>query len=383
MPWKELCALDQKVQMIEDWLTREFSITEIAEMYGVSRKTVYKWVERFEAHGRDGMEEWCRAPYTHPNATAPELVAMIVAMKHRHMKWGHRKIVAHLRNLNTDKEWPCDSTTFEILKRNSLVRSRKIRRRSPPYSEPFTGCNQPNDVWSADYKGQFRMGDGKLCYPLTITDNYSRYLLGCRGLHHPTHDESKPEFERVFNEQGLPKAIRTDNGAPFASASLGGLSRLAVWFIKLGIRPERIAKGKPQQNGRHERMHRTLKDSAISPPRNNLGEQQRAFDRFAHEYNYQRPHQALGQKTPASAYTSSVRPYPSRIPEVEYDGDVIVRQVHTQGGIKWKGELIYVSEALVGEPVALKQVGNGLWSLRFSFLHLGILDETSGRIVPI
>jgi len=383
MPWKETCALDQKIQMIEDWLTREYSVTELAELYGVSKKTVHKWVGRFKAEGNLGIAECSRAPYTHPNATAPELVAMIVAMKQRHMKWGHRKVNAYLNNLNPDKKWPCDSTTFEILKRNSLVRSRKFRRRSPPYSEPFTGCNQPNDVWSADYKGQFRMGDGKLCYALTITDNHSRYLLGCRGLYRPTHDESKPELERVFRENGLPKAIRTDNGAPFASVALGGLSRLSVWFIKLGIRPERIATGKPQQNGRHERMHRTLKESAISPPRNNLAEQQRAFERFVREYNCERPHQALGQRTPASIYTPSVKPYPTKIPLVEYDTDVIVRQVHTKGEIKWKGALIYVSEALVGEPLALKQLGNGLWDIRFSFHPLGVLDERTHKIVPI
>jgi transposase InsO family protein len=308
---------------------------------------------------------------------------MIVAMKQRHMKWGHRKIIAYLRNLSPDKVWPSESTVFEILKRNSLVRERKIRRRTTPYSEPFIGCGQPNDVWSADYKGQFRMGNGKLCYPLTITDNYSRYLLGCRGLDHPTHQESKPEFERVFCEKGLPKAIKTDNGAPFASVGLGGLSRLSVWFIKLGIRPERIERGKPEQNGRHERMHRTLKESAISPPRSNLAEQQRAFDRFTHEYNCERPHQALGQKTPASIYTPSLKPYPAEMPPVKYDSDVIVRQVRSKGEIKWKGDRVYVSEALVGEPIGLKEIGNYLWEVRFSFHPLGILDEKTERIVPI
>ncbi len=383
MPWKETSAMEQKKEMIEDWLAREFSVTEIAEIYGVSRKTIYKWVGRFKERGKDGLEERSRAPLIHPNATSPELVAMIVAMKQRHMKWGHRKIVAYLERLRPDARWPSESTIFEILKKNSLVKSRKVRRRSMPYSEPFIGCNQPNDVWSADFKGQFRMGNGRLCYPLTITDNYSRYVLGCWALHRPNHDSSKPQFEKAFKERGLPRAIRTDNGAPFASVALGGLSRLSVWFIKLGIKPERIETGKPEQNGRHERMHRTLKESAISPPRRNLGEQQRAFDRFTCEYNHERPHQALGQKTPASVYTSSEKPYPTKIPPIDYDTDVIVRQVHTKGEIKWKGNLIYVSEALVGEPVALKQVGNDLWQIRFSFHPLGILDERTLKIVPI
>lgn len=383
MPWKETSALEQKNEMIEEWLTGEPTITELAEMYGVSRKTVHKWVGRFLAHGRDGLEECSRAPLVHPNATPPEMVAMILALKQRHVKWGHRKIEAYLEHWHPDKPWPAESTIFQILKKNSLVRSRRPRRRSPPYSEPFTGCKQPNDVWSADYKGQFRLGDGRLCYPLTITDNYSRYLLGCWGMYRPTHDECQPYFEKVFKARGLPRAIKTDNGAPFASIALGGLSRLAVWFIKLGIRPERIATGKPQQNGRHERMHRTLKESAISPPRHNLVEQQRAFDRFVHEYNYERPHQALGQKTPASIYQPCIRPYPVKLPRVEYDSDLFIRQVRSKGEIKWKGELVYVSEALIGEPVALRQVGNDLWELRFSFQPLGILDERTHRIVPL
>ena len=337
MPWKDISALDQKTQIIEAWLTREYSVIELAEMYEVSRKTVHKWIGRFKVGGIAGLEEWSRAPYSHPNTTAPEIAAIIVAMKQRHMKWGHRKIVAYLHNKYPENRWPCESTTFEILKRNDLVRARKRRRRTMPYSEPFTYCHQPNDVWSADYKGQFRMGNGKLCYPLTITDNYSRYILGCRGLYRPTHDESRAEFERVFREKGLPKAIRTDNGTPFASVALGGLSRLSVWFIKLGVRPERIETGRPEQNGRHERMHRTLKESAISPPRNNLVEQQRAFDRFTCEFNCERPHQALGQKTPASIYIPSTKPYPAKIPLVEYDTDVIVRQVHNNGGLNGKG----------------------------------------------
>ena len=383
MPWKESCAMDQKIQMIGNWLSSEYSITELSEMYGVSRKTIYKWIGRYETAGEDGLKELPRAPWDHPNETPSELVANILAVKYRHMKWGPRKVVAWLRNQYPDKKWPSYSTANGILKKNGLVKSHKVRRRTPPYTEPFIGCNRPNAVWSADFKGQFRMGDGRLCYPLTITDNNSRYLLGCQGLNRPTYEQTKPRFEFVFRENGLPDAIRTDNGAPFASVALGGLSRLSVWFIRLGIRPERIEIARPEQNGRHERLHRTLKESAVSPPRSNQAEQQRAFDRFGYEYNYQRPHEALGQKTPASVYKPSVKPYPAKTPSVEYDSNVIVRQVHNKGDIKWKGNLIYVSEALAGEPVSLKQLDNHLWEIRFSFHHLGILDERTGKIMPL
>lgn len=375
--------MDQKIQMIGDWLSREYNITELSEMYGVSRKTIYKWINRYETVDEDGLKELSRAAWNHPNETPSELVANILAVKYRHMKWGPKKVVSWLRNQHPDKKWPAYSTTNQILKKNGLVKSHKVRRRTPPYTEPFLGCDRPNAVWSADFKGQFRMGDGRLCYPLTITDNNSRYLLGCRGLGRPTHEQTRPWFELVFCENGLPEAIRTDNGAPFASVALGGLSRLSVWFIKLGIRPERIETARPEQNGRHERLHRTLKESAIRPPRSNQAEQQRAFDRFVYEYNYQRPHEALGQKTPASVYKPSVKPYPAKTPSVEYDSDVIVRQVHNKGEIKWKGSLIYVSEALAGEPVALKQLDNNLWEIRFSFHHLGILDERTGKIMPL
>ena len=298
------------------------------------------------------------------------------------MRWGPRKVISWLRNKYPDKHWPAYSTTSEILKRNNLVRTRKRKHRTPPYTEPFVDCDRPNAVWSADFKGQFRMGDGRLCYPLTLTDNYSRYLLGCWGLSRPTYEQTQPQLEQAFREYGLPEAIRTDNGAPFTSIALGGLSRLAVWLVKLGIKPERIATGHPEQNGRHERLHRTLKESAISPPRKNLAEQQRAFNRFSKEYNHERPHEALGQKAPESVYQPSSRAYPTKIPSVEYGSEVSVRQVRHNGDIKWRGQRIYVSETLAGEAIGLNQMENHYWEICFSFLPLGILDERNRRITP-
>ena len=383
MPWKETCPMDQKTKMIGDWLSNEYAITEISMMYGVSRKTIYKWIERYKIEGPSGLEERTRAPRSHPNATPLNVAREIVAAKLKHERWGPKKVLAWLKERYPREQWPAASTIGEMLKREGLVKCRKRKLRTPPYIEPFNKCHRPNSVWSADFKGQFRLGDGKLCYPLTISDNYSRYLLLCQGLSHPTYEEAKPWFEKVFRAYGLPEALRTDNGAPFASVGLGGLSRLSVWLIKLGIKPERIEPGHPEKNGRHERMHRTLKEATAKPPRGNLEQQQKAFYEFVQEYNCERPHEALGQKIPASYYQPSLRPYPAKMPKVEYHGDVIVRQVRHNGQIRWKGELVYISEALAGEPVALKQKSEHLWEIRFSSYPLGVLDELTGIITPL
>jgi len=381
MPWKELCAMELKKEMINDWLKKEYSITDLSNSYGVSRKTLYKWIERFKLYGLEGLEESSREPLYHPNATALEIVEEIVSLKRNKMKWGPKKIIAKLKNDYPDISWPADSTGNKILKKYGLVYPRKFRSHTPPYTIPFLECSQANAVWSADYKGQFRMGNNQKCYPLTISDNYSRYLLGCWGLSHPTYEQTKPYFEVAFINNGLPDAIRTDNGQPFASRGLAGLSRLSVWFIKLGIKPERIDPGCPEQNGRHERMHRTLKDFTASPPKSNLGKQQEAFNFFIKEYNEERPHEALRQNPPASVYRPSPKPYPVKLRKVEYDSNMVARYVTNRGCIKWRGELIFLSESLCGEYVALKQVDNQRWEVRFSFYLLGFLDEAIGRII--
>jgi hypothetical protein len=253
------------------------------------------------------------------------------------------------------------------------------RRRVSPYSEPFSECQAPNEVWSADFKGDFLLGNGRRCYPLTLTDNFSRYLLVCRGLEHPSYQAVRPWFERAFRQYGLPYSIRTDNGAPFASLALGGISELSKWWIKLGIRPERIEPGKPSQNGRHERMHRTLKQAV--PPQPTLQSQQRCFDRFVTQYNHQRSHEALGRKTPDSVYRASTRRFDGKLPSIEYPSGTIVRQVRHNGEIKWHGDLIYISQLLAQQPVGLKQIGPEQWEVRYSFHLLGILDQREQKIV--
>lgn len=382
MPWKETRVMDEKIRMIANWLSGEYNITELSRIHEVSRKTVYKWIERYETnHSAKGLLEGSRRPLVMPRATPLELVSEILAVKSRHEHWGPRKLLAWLESHQPEKRWPAASTMSEILKRHGMVKARHKRHHTPPYSEPFLKANQPNEVWSADFKGQFRLGSGGLCYPLTLTDNHSRYLLGCWGLEHPTYLQSRAHLELAFREYGLPSAIRTDNGVPFASVGLGGLSSLAIWFIKLGIQPERIEKAHPEQNGRHERMHRTLKAEAISPPRKSLREQQRAFDRFKVSYDEERPHEALGQKTPASIYRKSAREYPAKLPEVGYPQSFKVRQVKKNGSLKWNGAELYLSGALAGELVGLKEIDNGSFRIYFSFYPVGILEERTLSII--
>jgi transposase InsO family protein len=383
MPWKETCPMDQKIQLLSDCLKGDYTITELSQTYQISRKTIYKWLERYQEQGSHGLDERPRAPFHHPNATGPEIVNQLIDTKLQHRTWGPKKIVARLEKLHSQIVWPAPSTAGSILKKEGLVTPRHLRRKVTPYTHPFQDCTKPNDVWSIDYKGQFRLGDNHLCYPFTISDNYSRFMLGCRGLYHPNYESTKPWLERTFREYGLPLAIRSDNGAPFASVGLGGLSTLAVWLIKLWIQPERIEVGHPEQNGRHERMHRTLKTDTTSPPKANLLEQQKAFDSFRLVYNTQRPHEALGMEVPASLYLPSRRLLPKKLPEVEYESWYTVRQVRHNGCIKWKGNFVYISEALAREPIGLRQISDMEWEVRFSFYPVGILNEYIFKVLSM
>jgi len=383
MPWKETRVMDQKIQMVSDCLKGEHNISEISEHYRVSRKTVYKWLSRYQSGGIEALKEASRAVHDHPNATAPEIISKIIGTKLRHVSWGPKKVVSLLKRQYPAQRWPAVSTVQNILYKEGLVKPRKVKRHTPPYNRPFRECTKPNDSWSIDYKGQFRTGDGRLCYPLTITDNYSRYLLKCHGLYHPSYEATRPHLEQVFREYGLPLAIRSDNGAPFASVGLGGLSRLGVWLIKLQIIPERIMPSHPEQNGRHERMHRTLKAAVCQPPRSSLTRQQQAFDAFLQEYNEKRPHEALNMHTPASIYQPSHRLFPGKLRLVEYDSWMKVRRVLPSGGIKWQNHYYYVSQALAGERIGLRQIADTVWEIWFSFLLLGYLDVNKGKVLPM
>lgn len=386
MAWKETHVEEERMKFIAACLseTAAWTMTELCEAFSVSRKTGYKWLRRYRASGLEGLRDQSRAPIHHPNAVAPAIMRRLVAERRRYRCWGPRKIVAVLRREEPQVDWPAVSTVGEILKRQGLVRRRRRRRRGVVVAAPLTRVvpAAPNELWCADYKGWFRLGDGRRCDPLTITDAYSRFLLRCRAV--PRLDErgARPIFESAFREYGLPTALRTDNGTPFASAGLGGLTRLAVWWVKLGIRLERIEPGKPQQNGRHERMHATLKQETACPPRGNASAQQRAFERFRQRYNFERPHEALDDRVPGQSYWASPRRYPRRVPEVEYPAHFEIRTVRTSGEIKWRGELRYVSEALVGEPVGLEPTGTRHWRLYFGSVLLALLDDATGTLLP-
>jgi transposase InsO family protein len=374
--------MDQRVRFLADWLRGGVSKRALCEAYGISRPTGDKWIRRYEAEGVQGLADRSRAPRRRPNATAEALRQRIVETKLAHQDWGPKKVMDWLRAQEPDGPWPADSTAGEVLKRAGLVQPRRRRRRAAPYSEPFAACEGPNQSWSADFKGDFVLGNGRRCYPLTISDNYSRYLLQCRALARSGYRQVRPWFEWVFREVGLPQAIRTDNGPPFASLALGGLSALSVWWIRLGIRPERIRPGRPEQNGRHERMHRTLKAAAIRPAQATLVAQQRRFDTFVAEYNTERSHEALGRQTPASHYQPSPRPYPARLPEVTYATGATVRCVRHNGEIKWRGRLLYLSEVLAKQPVGLTPIDSDRWELRYSFHLLGYLNERTAELEP-
>ncbi|HUS17211.1 MAG TPA: integrase core domain-containing protein [Chloroflexia bacterium] len=385
MPWKEICAMDQRVQFVADCLAGELTMAAVCRAYGISRPTGYKWLDRYRAQGAAGLEERSRAPLSHPHAVAAEVEAAILAARAAHPTWGPRKLLAWLqarreRGLEPPLALPAASTAGEILRRAGLAVPRRRRARTPPWTQPLAHAGAPNAVWCADFKGQFRTADGARCYPLTISDASSRYLLRCVGLAAIDGARVRPLFEAAFREFGLPRALRTDNGPPFASVGLGGLTPLSAWWIKLGIVPERIEPGRPEQNGRHERLHRTLKRETAAPPAATPRAQQAAFDRFRREYNAERPHEALGQRPPASAYSPSPRPFPERLREPEYPDADAVRRVRSSGEIRWGGRLVYLSESLIGEPVGLTALDDRHWLLAFGPLVLGVLDTAGGRV---
>jgi len=382
MPWKIEGTMDLKVSMIADWRTKRFNVTELKRKYGISRPTVYKWIKRYEQQSIKGLEEQSRRPLTSPKQTDTQIIELIVKEKLKNRHRGPKKIWHQLKRNHPHIELPAPSTIGEWLKKRGLVLPRVKRSRVPPYTQPFKQCQKPNTVWSVDYKGQFHTQDGQVCYPLTISDNYSRYLLECCGLPGQRYRPTKDAFKRVFREYGLPDAIRSDNGVPFASTNVTGLSSLSMWFVQLGIIPERIEKGCPQQNGRHERMHRTLKAETASPPSVTFKEQQKRFDIFRMDYNNFRPHEALNQNVPKSYYKYSTRPYIQKPFVPEYDYGFTVRYVYPSGELMFKSFNFYIAALLAGQPLGFKEVADGIWHIFYSFLPVAILDVTRKKVLP-
>lgn len=380
MPWSQTSPMDQRTQFISDYLRDVLSVTELCALYGVSRKTGYKWIDRYIRLGPTGLEEGSRRPRHSPNETAPEIVEAILEARHRHPTWGAKKLLKLVHNRHPRWLLPGRSTVCDILSRNGMVPKKPRRRPIGHPGKPATSILAPNDVWSADFKGHFKMGNGVYCHPLTVTDGYSRYLLACQGLLSTAVADAKPVFTRLFKEYGLPRRIRTDNGVPFATTTLARLSSLSAWWVRLGVLPELIEPGKPQQNGRHERMHRTLKAETTRPPASSLNAQQRKFNLFREEFNHERPHEALDQETPASVYEPSPREMPSKLPPLEYPDRFEVRYVSANGGIRWNSGWVNVSIVCAGEYVGLEEIDDGLWNVYFGPLKLGRLHERHMRI---
>jgi transposase InsO family protein len=376
--------MSERIKMIGSYLGGDYAVSELAAEFGISRKTVYKWIERHEVGGWSALADQSRAPRHHPNAVAEEVQRALLELKAQRPLWGAPKLRRKLELALGAEHCPAESTVSAILRRHGLSRIARRRGRAVPSPQPFAACQEANAVWCADFKGWFRTGDGNKCTPLTISDAHSRYLLRCQGLDGATGFATvQPLFVATFREYGLPQAIRTDNGPPFASTALGGLSPLSVWWVRLGLELERIQPGQPQQNGRHERMHRTLKAATAQPPRANLRQQQKAFNEFRREYNEERPHEALGQRTPSQFYQPAVRDYPERLPEPRgYPDDWQKRKVRGSGQIKWKGRDLRITGALIGQEIGLKPVGEGEWALYFENLELGHFDERHHRLKP-
>jgi len=382
MPWLETDPVTERKRFIVEAQGGLFTHSELCAQHDISRKTGYKWLERYELEGPDGLLDRSHRARSHPDATDPAIVEAALAVRARRPRWGARKIRARLITLHPELQIPSARTLHKYLAREGLVTKKKRRRARPHPGRPTAPFDEPNSIWSADFKGQFKTRDGRYCYPLTVQDGFSRYLLACQGLEGTRLQDTKRVFRRLFYEFGLPLRIRTDNGVPFSSPlSLARLSSLSVWWVELGILPDLIEPASPQQNGRHERMHRTLKAETTIPPAGNRSAQQRRFNAFRSDFNDVRPHQALKQKTPASVYEPSARPMPSRPPKPEYPAHFEVRKVSTNGGIRWRSAWINVGQLLGGKFVGLEEVDSGVFSVFFHHLHLGWLHIKKGAII--
>jgi len=376
-------VVEERARFAIEYESGEWTMAELCRHYGIARKTGYKILSRWEVCGAEGLKDLSRRPHRHPNQTSEAIEAQILEARRTHMRWGPRKLHAWLESKYPDRSWPAPSTIGELLRRSGLTNRQRVRRRTPSSIQPLASAGSANDVWCMDFKGWFRTRDGTRIDPLTMTDAYSRYLLRCQAVAKTDTISVQAICEAAFREFGLPRAIRSDNGPPFASCTVAGLSRLALYWMKLGIVPERIKPGHPEQNGSHERMHRTLKQETATPPEANPRRQQQAFHRFRQEFNEDRPHEALGMKTPASTYTPSLRPHPDRIPKPEYDSNLLVRSVYPHGQFFWKQNYIFISKVLAGEHIGLEQIDDRFWHIRFATFNIARFDSQKLTVAPL
>ena len=378
----ETKVADERLRFVRDFEREHWSMTELCERFGVTRPTGYKWVARYQAAGDRGLMDRSRAPQTCPHRTSDDVEVLVVAAR-RQYGWGAKKLLKILRTRHPDLAWPARSTLNALLERHHLLRKNRRRR---TWSHPGAAALQtdrPNQVWPADFKGQFKTGDGRYCYPLTVTDHFSRALLVCRGLDSVRTGLARPVFRALFREVGLPEAIRTDNGTPFASTGIHGLSPLNVWWMQLGIIHQRITPASPQENGQHERMHRELKRETIRPAACNQRAQQRRFEAFRRRYNDERPHEGIGDRTPTSLWAPSIRVYPERMTPPGYPAHMEVRRVSTAGTFRLHSRQPFLSQTLHGEDIGLEEVGDGIWNIVYYRTLLGKIDERSLRITGV
>ena len=380
MPWKETTTMEQKIEFICEWRTGKYTITELCKNFEISRPTAYKLISRFEQQGYEGLREQSRTPGKHPNETKGEVIEGVFKLKTKYPRWGAKKIKKLLFNEFTEDQIPSVVTIHNILKRNGLVCPQKRLRRVKPV-HPVFDPKECNEVWSADYKGKFLMGNKIYCHPLTIADSKSRYLFTAKGHYKETLKSAKAEFTRVFREYGIPGQVHTDNGSPFGSVrAIQRFTQLSYWFIELGIMPVFSDPAHPEQNGRHERMHRDLKDSCAKPSAYDLKAQQRRLNHFVKEYNHERPHESLGMETPGSVHNFSTRPFPERIPGFDYGPNFKVLKVTQNGAIRWKSYYwVYLTVALKGKYVGIEQLGNAIWKVFYRNVFLGFFNENELR----
>lgn len=380
MPWKETTPMLERSQFVRAWETGLYTVTELSQDFGISRATAYKWIHRYQDFGDDGLKEKSRRPHNSPRKTPAEIEEAIVALRKKKPRWGPKKIIEVLSNVEPEVRWPAPSTAGEVLKRHGMIKPQKRRRRWRHPGTPPILATRANELWTIDFKGQFRLGDRSICYPLTIQDRWSRYILTCRGLKGPFLVDVKATMEHAFREYGLPVRIRSDNGGPFVSRGIGGLTKLNVWWLSLGIEHERIEKGRPDQNGAHERMHRELKAETANPPAPDISRQEVRFDTFRQEYNYERPHEGIDQKLPGDLWVTSQRPYPAFLDQPEYPISFEQRKVDSSGHFKIRGKACFISEALKGCTIGMKPIDDSIWAIFYSNTLLGRFDERTRRI---
>jgi transposase InsO family protein len=373
-------VVEKRKDFLADYVSGDWTMSELCRMHGISRPTGYAVLRRYADSGEQGLAERSHAPQRHPNQTPAQIEQLVLSLRRAHPLWGPRPLKKILEDRNPQLAIPAASTIGAIVEREGLTHHRRKRRRVEPYSQPFAAVESPNDEWACDFKGWMRTTDGERIDPLTISDSLSRYLLRCQAVDKTDTARVQAVFEAAFREYGMPWSVRSDNGPPFASCAVAGLSRLSVWWIKLGIMPQRIEAGHPEQNGRHERMHRTLKEATALPPKANRRAQQRAVDEFRREYNEVRPHQALAMETPESAYRNSPRPFPGRVPEPEYDTTMKVRRVFKHGQFFFNQHDVFLSKVLSGERIGLEPIDDRYLRIYLAWYPIARLDTRTMRV---